>query len=53
MKVFAMIYFIGLITHVLILYNLIDMDLIFFKHNKHWEICTETFFRSALIKKKY
>ena len=32
-------------------YNLIDMDLIFFKHNKHWEIFTETFFRSALIKK--
>ena len=27
------------------------MDLIFFKHNKHWEIFTETFFKSTLIKK--
>ena len=27
------------------------MDLIFFKHNEHWEIFTETFFRSTLIKK--
>ena len=27
------------------------MDLIFFKHNKHWEIFTETFFRSTRIKK--
>ena len=34
-------------------YNLIDMDLIFFKHNKHWEIFSRTFFRFYAYKKKY